>query len=159
MRLARSTSWRSVLMVPCSQVVLSRSTSSICALGAVVPADTRHVARREPRSPRLQPWGVSLRDLQVGEDRFSLVADEETRFAAGERGIVGLAHLGAVNEEVEVATLGDDLHRVGGIQATVDHRVGSWINQALEGAATHLAELPLPVPTNSDLILVPPARP
>src|SRR5260370_41037687 len=123
MRLARSTSWRSVLMVPCSQVVLSRSTSSICALGAVVPADTRHVARREPRSPRLQPWGVSLRDLQVGEDRFSLLPAEEARFAAGERGIVGLTHLGAVDEEVAVTALGDDSQRVGGIQATAIPRV------------------------------------
>ncbi len=48
-------------MVPCSQVVPCPRRCSICALGAGVPADNRHVARREPRSPRLQPWGVVTR--------------------------------------------------------------------------------------------------
>src|SRR5262249_40360904 len=58
-REARSISSRLVFMVHCSPVGLCPRTARSYALGGVVPADTRQVARPGPRSPRLSAWRVS----------------------------------------------------------------------------------------------------
>src|SRR5258708_38487417 len=81
-------------MVRCSKVVPCHSRSSICALGAVVRADTPHVARRE-RAGKPPPLGVgsvtaqsSIERDSTGRARVPVGRDGALRSWPGGRGAV-----------------------------------------------------------------------
>src|SRR5579871_958463 len=97
---------------------------------------------------------VYLRYDQIREDALhAIIADEDAKLTSRVGGVVRATDLRAVDEEVEVRSLGGDGQRVRGVQATLDRAVGGVIDQLSAGTGVAAKEDPLAVAVDVELVV------